>query len=65
MAGAYFGDNESFGFGIGFPLKAGLMFTFAKIPGLFLNTYYSYNIALINKNINNHHIIGAGIGYWR
>ena len=59
-----YGDDEPpFGFGLGFSLKAGLMFTTAAVPGLFGRTFYNYNVTFMNSNLKNTHIIGIAIGY--
>jgi serine protease Do len=61
-----YSDTIGFGFAISIPIKGGLMFTFAKVPGLFGRLYYEHNIIFMgdmNKSINNHGIMGVSIGY--
>jgi len=58
--------QDDFGFAICIPLKGGLMFTFAKVPGLFGRLYYEYNFAFIkdqNEKIKDHGIFGVSVGY--
>jgi serine protease Do len=59
-------DDFGFGFAICVPLKGGLMFTFAKAPGLFGRFFYQHNIVFMedeNGSIKPHGIMGASIGY--
>jgi len=61
--------SGSFGFGgsaICIPVNGGLMFTFAKAPGLFGKLFYKYNYAFVkdlNERIKNHSIFGVSVGY--
>jgi serine protease Do len=62
----YRDSDIGFGFAMCIPLKGGVMFTFAKVPGLFGRLFYEYNVVLFNdknKSFKNHDIIGVSIGY--
>ena len=59
-------SGPGFGFAIGFTLKAGLMFTTSKVPGLFGRAFYEHDFVLFkdqNKAIKAHGIIGISVGY--
>jgi len=66
--GLWYDDDldTGFGFGVAFNLRAGMMFTSAKVPGLFGRLFYQHNLPFIkdkNNAIKGHGIIGIGIGY--
>jgi len=59
-------SDIGFGFTVCVPIKGGLMFTFAKTPGLFGRVFYEHNIAFIkdrNKSIKDHGIFVFSVGY--
>jgi serine protease Do len=57
-------SKEGFGgFPLCFSVKGGMMFTFAKAPGVFGKLFYEHNFAGLNELIDNHGILGIGIGY--
>jgi len=59
-------DDFGFGFAICIPIKGGLMFTFAKVPGLFGRLYYGYNYSFVKdqyEKIENHSVFGLSVGY--
>jgi len=55
--------EDAIGFKICATLKGGLMFTFAKTPGLFGRILYQHNFAFLNEDLKNHGTVGIGIGY--
>jgi serine protease Do len=59
-------DEFGFGFAICVPLKGGLMFTFAKAPGLFGRVFYQYNLVFVSDEkeiIKKHSAMVVSIGY--
>ena len=61
------GDSfDGFGFAAGLTLKAGLMFTTSKAPGLFARAFYQHSLPFMkdrNESIKHHGIVGVSIGY--
>ena len=58
--------NADFGFALGVTIKGGLMFTTAKVPGLFGRLFYQHTLPFMkdqNKAIENHGLMGISIGY--
>ena len=59
-------DTSGFGFSIGLTLKAGVIFTSAKVPRLFGRLFYEHNFPIIkdkNEALKHHGVIGVGVGY--
>jgi hypothetical protein len=59
-------SDIGFGFAIGPTLKGGLMFTSAKVSGLFGRLYYEHTLIFLkdkNDSFQSHGIIGVSIGY--
>jgi len=59
-------DDLGFGFDIGLTIKGGLMFTTAKVPGLFGRLFYQHTIPFMkdqNKAIGSHGLVGISAGY--
>jgi len=57
------GSKDAFGLPLCMPLKGGLMFTFAKVPGLFGRVFYEYNYTFLNDILKDHAIFGVSVGY--
>jgi len=58
-----FGTKKTVGFPIAYSAKGGLMFTSAKVPGLFIRSFYEYNFAFLNDSYKKHGIFVVGAGY--
>jgi len=61
-----FYSSIGFGFAMGFTVRGGVMFTSAKVPGLFGRAFYQHNIPIVNDqndSFKHHGAIGVGIGY--
>jgi serine protease Do len=46
-----------------FSAKGGMMFTFAKAPGVFGRLFYEYNFSPMDFTFKNHGILGLSVGY--
>jgi serine protease Do len=64
---SYYGENNEFNLIFGVSAKAGLTFTTAWVPGLFLQASYQFNLFadkdLDNKGLLHPHLIYIGVGY--